>query len=296
MAASAQPDGHRPTRTAIVEILGASAGGMTAAELAGVLGLHPNGVRKQLNALVRDGAVGAEREASGRRGRPAVRYRAAQEHRKTAAARRLASLRVRLPPAPPSERTAGDRIVDQRGAAKLIAACRDVRQETILRAALEAGLRRGEIAGLRWPDVHLEERRLIVRQAIWQSAPSAGRPGRVPGRPECSASSGLDFEPMEMRCQARRRSRRIERTLGARPGPDHGVPFPNRRRRGSGSFSQSNGGSYSVDRQGSLRCAARDAPSRGGPYRLSGCSRVHHSGAQVVLGASGASGRMAGLR
>lgn len=72
-------------------------------------------------------------------------------------------------------------------AAALVAAARDVRQETILRAALEAGLRRGEIAGLRWPDVRLEERRLVVRQAVWQSkatgkvirTPKSGRIGRV---------------------------------------------------------------------------------------------------------------------
>lgn len=56
-----------------------------------------------------------------------------------------------------------------------------------MRAALEAGLRRGEIAGLTWPDVLLEERRLIVRQAVWQSKatgkvirrPKNGKVGRV---------------------------------------------------------------------------------------------------------------------
>jgi predicted ArsR family transcriptional regulator len=40
--------------------------------------------------------VGAEHEASGRRGRPAVRYRAAGERREAAAAQRLASLLVEL--------------------------------------------------------------------------------------------------------------------------------------------------------------------------------------------------------
>lgn len=94
MAGSAHADGHRSTRRAIVEILDASPRGMTAAELARGLGMHANGVRKQLNALVRDGAVGAEREVSGRPGRPAVRYHSAQEHRETIAARRLATLLV----------------------------------------------------------------------------------------------------------------------------------------------------------------------------------------------------------
>jgi len=95
MTAAAGED-PRPTRTAIIEMLGASPGGMTTAELARALGLHPNGVRKQLQALIRDGSVGAEREVSGRRGRPAVRYRAAEERREAAAAQRLASLLVEL--------------------------------------------------------------------------------------------------------------------------------------------------------------------------------------------------------
>jgi predicted ArsR family transcriptional regulator len=77
-------------------MLGSSPAGMTTAELARELGLHPNGVRKQLQALIRDGSVGAERETSGRRGRPAVRYRAAEERREAAAAQRLATLLVEL--------------------------------------------------------------------------------------------------------------------------------------------------------------------------------------------------------
>jgi predicted ArsR family transcriptional regulator len=73
MTGPARTDEPRRTRTAIIELLGASPGGMTTAELARALGIHPNGVRKQLQALLRDGSVGAEREVSGRRGRPAVR-------------------------------------------------------------------------------------------------------------------------------------------------------------------------------------------------------------------------------
>ncbi|HTI32207.1 MAG TPA: helix-turn-helix domain-containing protein [Miltoncostaea sp.] len=89
-------DGTRGTRRAILELLGGSSEGMTAAELGRALGMHPNGVRKQLEALARDGSVGAEREVSGRRGRPAIRYRAADERRETAAAQRLAALLVEL--------------------------------------------------------------------------------------------------------------------------------------------------------------------------------------------------------
>ena len=96
MTARARTEEPRPTRAAIIEMLGASPTGMTTAELASALGRHPNAVRKQLRALTSDGSVGAEREVSGRRGRPAVRYRAAEERREAAAAQRLASMLVEL--------------------------------------------------------------------------------------------------------------------------------------------------------------------------------------------------------
>ena len=85
-----------PTRAAILEMLDGSPEGMTAAAIARALGRHPNGVRRQLRALIRDGSVGAEREVSGRRGRPAVRYRVAGERRQAVATQRLASMLVEL--------------------------------------------------------------------------------------------------------------------------------------------------------------------------------------------------------
>ena len=45
----------------------------------------------------------------------------------------------------------------------------------MIRAAGEAGLRRGEIAGLKWPDIDLIERRLAIRRSIVQERPSPGR-------------------------------------------------------------------------------------------------------------------------
>lgn len=96
MTARTRPEDRRPTRRAILEMLAESPAGMTAAELAGALGLHPNGVRKQLQSLVRDGSVGAERVVSGRRGRPAARYRAADERREATAAQQLAAMLVEL--------------------------------------------------------------------------------------------------------------------------------------------------------------------------------------------------------
>lgn len=91
-----QPEQAPPTRRAIVEALAASPTGMTAAEIGRALGLHPNAIRKHLRALSGDGSVGAERELSGRPGRPAIRYRAAGERREAAATRRLARLLVEL--------------------------------------------------------------------------------------------------------------------------------------------------------------------------------------------------------
>ncbi len=90
------PDDAPPTRRAIVDLLAGSPRGMTAAEIAGAVGLHANAIRKQLRALVREGSVGAERELSGRRGRPAVRYRAADERREAAATRRLTRMLLDL--------------------------------------------------------------------------------------------------------------------------------------------------------------------------------------------------------
>jgi predicted ArsR family transcriptional regulator len=96
MTARAGTEETPPTRRAILEALEASPDGMTAAALASALRRHPNGVRRQLRALIREGSVGAQREISGRRGRPAVRYRVAGERRETVAAQRLASMLVEL--------------------------------------------------------------------------------------------------------------------------------------------------------------------------------------------------------
>ncbi len=96
MTAQEHPTRARSTRAAILDALEGSAAGLTAAELATALERHPNAIRKQLRALVGDGSVGTEREISGRRGRPAVRYRAAAERRGATANRTLARLLVEL--------------------------------------------------------------------------------------------------------------------------------------------------------------------------------------------------------
>jgi integrase len=51
---------------------------------------------------------------------------------------------------------------------------RDVRTETMFRAAGEAGLREGEVIGLRWPDVDLAARRLHLRRSVWEQRGKKG--------------------------------------------------------------------------------------------------------------------------
>jgi integrase len=47
--------------------------------------------------------------------------------------------------------------------------------ETMFRAAGEAGLRRGEVIGLRWPDVNFADRRLEVKRSVWQEREPGGQ-------------------------------------------------------------------------------------------------------------------------
>jgi predicted ArsR family transcriptional regulator len=95
MAKRSRSEGGR-TRTRILGLLEDSPAGMTADELAEALELHPNGVRRQLRALIEDGAVGATRDPAAARGRPATRYRAADADREAAAVRRLSRMLVAL--------------------------------------------------------------------------------------------------------------------------------------------------------------------------------------------------------
>lgn len=80
-------------------------------------------------------------------------------------------------PAPDTEREqAVERVLDADQLRRLFAAAGALRTETMLRAAGEAGLRRGEIAGLRWPDVDLVERRLSIRRSVVQERASVAAP------------------------------------------------------------------------------------------------------------------------
>jgi predicted ArsR family transcriptional regulator len=61
-------------RARVLEALQSSAASVTAAQLAGSVGAHPNTVREHLDALVRDGLAVRSAGAAEGRGRPSARY------------------------------------------------------------------------------------------------------------------------------------------------------------------------------------------------------------------------------
>lgn len=76
--------------------------------------------------------------------------------------------RLRLPAPDTHTRQRVERVLTEAQLARLFAdGPGTLRIATMLRAAAEAGLRRGEIIGLRWADVELTEHRLHVRRSVW---------------------------------------------------------------------------------------------------------------------------------
>lgn len=76
-------------------------------------------------------------------------------------------------------RTGPRRVLAMAELDRLLAACTAVRTECMVRVSAEAGLRRGEVVGLRWGDLDLPGRRLTVARSVWQEA---GRDGAPPVR------------------------------------------------------------------------------------------------------------------
>lgn len=101
------------------------------------------------------------------------------------------ALWLRMPKTRATNRSV-ERVLNPEQVGTMLAHAGSARAETMLRAAVEAGLRKGEIIALRWPDVLLAERRLVIRASIWQShgeervllTPKSGRPRRVAISPE----------------------------------------------------------------------------------------------------------------
>jgi integrase len=97
------------------------------------------------------------------------------------------ALKLRLPARPGRAASGAERVLDRDQIAAMLAACKARRSQTLLRAAAETGMRRGELIGLRWDDVLLDERRIVVRRSVWQGGqgtrhvltPKMGRTRRV---------------------------------------------------------------------------------------------------------------------
>lgn len=94
---------------------------------------------------------------------------------------------LRLPKAPPGEFRRATKVLDAEQLAALFAGTRRIHLETMFRTAGEAGLRLGEVIGLKWPDVDLAARRVTVARSVWQEA---GRDGKPPRRIVGSPKSG----------------------------------------------------------------------------------------------------------
>lgn len=82
---------------------------------------------------------------------------------------------LRPPKAPTCDPVAA-RVLTPEQLDRLFAATRRPHLETMLRMAGEAGLRLGEIIGLRWGDVDLAGRRVTVARAVWQESGRNGAP------------------------------------------------------------------------------------------------------------------------
>ena len=94
---------------------------------------------------------------------------------------------LRLPKGPPGGSRRAEKVLDPTQLAALFAGTRRIHLESMLRMAGEAGLRLGEVIGLRWPDVDLASRRVLVARSVWQEA---GRDGNPPRRIVGSPKSG----------------------------------------------------------------------------------------------------------
>jgi predicted ArsR family transcriptional regulator len=132
--------------------------------------------------------VGAVREATGRRGRPAVRYRAAEERREAAAAQRLASMLVELL----AELTPDEEVVEEFGRrqAGRLASTSDGRA-ALLNQLTTMGFAPRETTGVR----SAREGRLDV---VLGHCPFAGAVEADGGRMVCVLHRGLSRGLVEM--------------------------------------------------------------------------------------------------
>jgi integrase len=71
-------------------------------------------------------------------------------------------------PRPPATQRRAENVLTREQTERVIAKAGSLRNETMLRVFVEAGLRRGEVIGLRWPQVDLAARRIVVARSVWQ--------------------------------------------------------------------------------------------------------------------------------
>ena len=131
---------------------------------------------------------------------------------------RNAAKSARSPSLAKSER----RVLTVDEAKRLLAAAAGNRLEGVFVVALTLGLRRGEILGLRWPDVDLDNRVLHVRQAVQR----AGGSLRIVEPKTHRSRRVLPIPAITVPAFERQRARQAAERLAAGPGwQDHGLVF-----------------------------------------------------------------------
>ncbi len=126
---------------------------------------------------------------------------------------------VRFPQRPPAPSPA-ERVITGEQTQALLRACLRIEHETIVRVAVESGLRRGEIAGLLWTDIDLPARRINVRRAVTQPA----RAGKIERRPKMGKSGRVAISDELASALERQKTQNTSR---GRPD-DQGLVWPGR--------------------------------------------------------------------
>ncbi len=76
------------------------------------------------------------------------------------------AVKLKVPVQPSATGPSVEKVLSHEQIDQLVAAAGTLRTETFIRAAATAGLRRGEISGLKWSDVSLDQRVLAIRRQV----------------------------------------------------------------------------------------------------------------------------------
>ncbi|MGE3138139.1 MAG: tyrosine-type recombinase/integrase [Thermoleophilia bacterium] len=102
---------------------------------------------------------------------------------------------LRLPRPDHSVPSPAHRVISRVELDRLVAAAGTLRTEALLRLVGETGLRRAEVAGLRWDDIDLEARRLRVRRQIVHERLSSGGHRKVVTSPKSGRERRVALTP-----------------------------------------------------------------------------------------------------